>query len=415
MTNLDASHIHPIGSVGSTTEAYIRQKVLPATCAEPETSSAPEMASFAGRWLVVTELGDCIVDHVVGGCSEGIRKVHLKTVCALVASVFQFVIDIGNQTQTTGTMHALALSTFKILVFRLPGFSIAAVISKSANLETAVQYKAQEIAIAMRERIGEALTKVVGQLQSSNDAKMHSFTLESMLDKDEEQDKILLDPVSQGVAESVFQEKLSKSYGDLLRGVIGEPQGPGFRNVSQACVCDDCGRLLILLTHQDKYVVEHHKWDHGSKWLYSTAQKLCSLPSCNPAEDTILSAPSNYETHDVLTKVNGDSSGLLSLWFWEGEESGTTTPIVVGVAGPLRICIQLWKSETELLPTAGNPIVASSLLLKISLLESEEQPDVCLKLLGDLNTAMHSLSIALGIKRQKPTRFMQHASDPIPE
>merc|ERR550537_837729 len=122
--------------------------------------------------------------------------------------------------------------------------------SKSADFERAAQYKARQVGLALKDQIGEALTKVVGQLQSSNDAKMHSFTLESMLDNDEGQTKALLDVKSQGICESVFQEKLNKSYGDLLRDIFG---GTIHSNVSQACVCDDCGNLLTLLTKEDKY------------------------------------------------------------------------------------------------------------------------------------------------------------------
>eukprot|EP00746_Dinoflagellata_sp_MGD_P006191 gnl/MRDRNA2_/MRDRNA2_112055_c0_seq1.p1 gnl/MRDRNA2_/MRDRNA2_112055_c0~~gnl/MRDRNA2_/MRDRNA2_112055_c0_seq1.p1 ORF type:complete len:424 (+),score=72.28 gnl/MRDRNA2_/MRDRNA2_112055_c0_seq1:80-1351(+) len=407
MTKLDTSSILP--TADSSKEACIRQKVLPTVSIEPESNATSELAGkalFVGRWLVVTDLGDCIIDHVVSGCTEDIRKLPLKTLCALVASVFQFVVDISNvgsmerssarafeHSSTFGSMHALALSTFKVLVFRWSGFSIAAVVSKSAGFETAVQYKAREIGFALRERIGEALTQVAGQLQSNNDAKMHSFTLESMLDQDEDQNKTLLDPMSQGIAESMFQEKLSKSYCELLRSVVGEPQGPGFRNVSQACICDESGQLLTLLTKQDRYSKEHSNWEHGSKWMYATAQKLSIVPA--PAEESIFPDPSAYGTADVLSKLRPPTTDLLSLWLWE--ENGCTTPVVVGIAGPLRIFIQLWESETELLPTAGNSVVASSLSLKICLLESAEQRDVSLQLMHDLNTAVYDLSMSQGI------------------
>merc|ERR1719265_446076 len=194
-----------------------------------------------------------------------------------------------------GSMHALALSTFKVLVFRCSGFSVAAVLRKSSSLETAAQYKAQEIGIALKEKIGEALATVVKQLEAKNDVAMHSFTLESMLDSaGDGQNKVLLDPRSQSISEAVFQEKLSMSYGDMLRGVIGEPEDPNCRNVCQACVCDHRGRLLTLLRKADQYSGEHFTWDSGSKFLYSTAQKLTSLASSSPADDTIFSTESSY-------------------------------------------------------------------------------------------------------------------------
>lgn len=415
MTKLDAAHVLPI-QTDSTSEAYMRQKVLPVPCAEFGASTVPEAtskASFEGRWLVVTDLGDCIIDHVVSGCSEDIRKVHVKTVCALVASVSQFVVDICNQKQAIGSMHALALSTFKVLVFRCSGFSVAAVLRKSSSLETAAQYKAQEIGIALKEKIGEALATVVKQLEAKNDVAMHSFTLESMLDSaGDGQNKVLLDPGSQSISEAVFQEKLSMSYGDMLRGVIGEPQDPSCRNVCQACVCDHRGRLLTLLRKADQYSGEHFTWDSGSKFLYSTAQKLTSLASSSPAEDTIFSTESSYATGNVLSKLDADDQGLLSLWFWE--ENGSTTLIVVGIAGPLRICIQFEDSQTELLPTRGNPVLLSSLSLKISQILCEEQPLLSLRLLGDLSNILYSLSMALGNPRQKPTLFVQHAAAQLP-
>jgi hypothetical protein len=403
MTKLDTAHVLPV-QPDLTREACIRQKVLPAPSPEPETITAPEVtgkAVFEGRWLVITDLGDCIVDHVVSGCSEHIRKVPVKTLGALVASVSQFVVDISNQRHEKRTMHALALTTFQVLVFRCGGFSVAAVLSKSSNFGTAAQYKAHEIAIALNERVGEALTQVVEQLQSNNDDKMHSFTLESMLDSaDEDHINKLLDPRSQGISESVFQDKLNKSHGDMLRSIITEPSCPTSRNVCQACICDHRGHLLTLLTKEDTYLAEHSSWDHASKFLYSTAQKL----SCSSEEESIFSAASQYGTSDVLSKVDADGKGLLSLWLWEA-----TTPVVVGVAGPLRICIQLEDSHTGSLPTQGDVVVVSP-SLNIWQLLSEEQPALSLQLLGDLSNTLYTLSMALDSPREKPTLFVQHAT-----
>jgi len=408
MTKLDAAHVLPI-QADSNSEAYMRQKVLPVPSAESGTvPEAIGKASFEGRWLVVTDLGDCIIDHVVSGCSEDIRKVHLKTVCALVASISQFVVDISDQKQATGSMHTVALSTFKVLVFRSSGFSVAAVLRRSSSLETAAQYKAQEIGIALKEKIGEALTIVVKQFEANNNIAMHSFTLESMLEKEDGNNQVLLDPKSQGISESVFQEKLSTTYADMLRGVIGEAQGDKYRNVCQACVCDHRGYLLALLRKEDQFSGEHSTWDSGSKFLYSTAQKLTSSGSSCAAEDTVFSAESSYATGNVLSELDADDQGLLSYWCWE--ENGSTTPIVVGIAGPLRICVQLEDSQTELLPTRGNPVLLSSLSLKISQLRCEEQPLLSLQLLDDLLNILYSLSMALGILRKKPTLFGQRAT-----
>lgn len=326
--------------------------------------------------MILTTDGDCIIDHLTDNCGKDAAAMPRRTVCHLVASILQFVSTMVPQRDQSVAdmvqgMHRAAFSTFQILAFKSVLFMIVVIVERSAPLQAAVCYKAIELHHALSQRIEGAMRKVVDRLVEHNASCMNNFTLESMLDVNDDSipDIARLDQGSQDVVLSLFRDRLRESYGDSLRRVLERLVSTGAQ-VCQVCLCDEQMELLTMLVRSDSGLAECTEWSRAGKWVYSTAQKLCRRQSaCN--DELLFSNPSNY-AFEVARLFEKSSSGM-SLWRWQ--EGGQYAKVILSVVGPLRICMQMQDDVVQDREcSATSSLIVSCPSLKVFHLSSQDAP-----------------------------------------
>lgn len=189
-------------------------------------SSAPprrsvEYETFAGRWLLITGNGDCLLDELVDDCPLE-RQVPLGTLCSLAAAVLQFQasawesgtptslqsIDLGNL-----LIAACSSNDFSVVVLREHGGMAG---GQYASLCGSLQQKAEEVHRTIRTKLGDTLKTVLEKAAESCEGKMESYTAASVAGGCCESAG-LLDSSLAAAAQRVLRLALSQTFPAVLQ------------------------------------------------------------------------------------------------------------------------------------------------------------------------------------------------------
>lgn len=332
-------------------EITVRHRVLPPRSTEPTPAKRHVAAEgqghqcFAGRWLVVSEGGDCLLDYVTGTC-DVLLNMPLGASCSLVAAMLQFIMAVSPAEGASGepalvSTHAVMLGGLLLSICRAPGFSVVAanmtpeheLATSSCGpagdvapaLDAAFRYKAMEIHSGLSSAVGPALRNLAESSSRQREAQLNSYTLSSMLDSADggpgESIEHLMDLQSSSVARGVFASALSRTYSGLLRQVMMALRAQGSTLVETMCILDHQGQLLARI---DDPLVHRASELHGCDASATAAEPFTEPPDWRGAE---------------LLKVANDKAGVdskFTVWCW-GCGRLDFIAILGPSVGPLRV------------------------------------------------------------------------------
>ncbi|CAK0846052.1 unnamed protein product [Prorocentrum cordatum] len=173
----------------------VERRPLPAGPAAAGAPGASRRGPLAGRWVVVSEAGDCLVD-CPAEADAAEESLPLATLCPLAAAVLQFVAAAcaheGRQhAPTWPPTHAFAFSGLLLVACGADGFAVAAARTlpdadaespEYEMLEATLRYKALELHASLRGAAGGALRAAAAASGRAREAQLGAYSLGSMLE-----------------------------------------------------------------------------------------------------------------------------------------------------------------------------------------------------------------------------------------
>eukprot|EP00747_Dinoflagellata_sp_TGD_P167767 gnl/TRDRNA2_/TRDRNA2_192824_c0_seq1.p1 gnl/TRDRNA2_/TRDRNA2_192824_c0~~gnl/TRDRNA2_/TRDRNA2_192824_c0_seq1.p1 ORF type:complete len:502 (-),score=89.11 gnl/TRDRNA2_/TRDRNA2_192824_c0_seq1:122-1531(-) len=226
---------------------------------------------FAGRWLVMTAGGDCLLDHAVDAreTEEGISR---GMVCSIAAAILQFVQALcavepeesqDDSVVRTPALHTLAFSSFVIFACRCKPFSVVAVTSAPIAgekgplppTEASLRYKAREVWHALSAEVGSDLQEVAEASARRREHEMNTYTLSSMLQgaagEADQLGEDQLDARTAVVARAAISRALDTSHVGLLRAALALISEEDRLQVDSMCIFDDDFGILACIVRAD--------------------------------------------------------------------------------------------------------------------------------------------------------------------
>lgn len=277
--NLQAVHSQPKAAEAAVaTDFSVKHRALPPRCIAPTTTEHHRQnlvgRTFLGRWLLISEAGDCLLDYTAGTC-DALPDMPLGASCSLVAAILQFVMavqappaspSISSVAAGTST-HTVMLGGLLLSICRASGFSVVAATTAAGResteccvdmpdmlptISTAYRYKAMEIQRGLSAAVGPALQSLVESSASRKEDQVNSYTLSSMLDSAEcdagESIEHLMDPKTSALARDVLSSALRRTYRGLLEQALLLLRRHDNRPIESMCIFDTKLDLLARLT-----------------------------------------------------------------------------------------------------------------------------------------------------------------------
>lgn len=217
-----------------------------------ELPADDDVDPFTGRWLVLSDGGDCLADCSVGAC-DALRDLPLGKLCGLAAAILQFITGVcGNVQQEAANLgllpdssvHAMVLGGFRLSACRAPPLSVVAATPVQSGLlteaagghNTAIMCKVVEVHTALLSDLNPAMEEFAAAAEEHRKEKEEAYTLSSMLDSglDAPDDALAAAarcPKAATGTQAALNLRLQRPYSRLLSAafaVVGReaPHGP---------------------------------------------------------------------------------------------------------------------------------------------------------------------------------------------
>lgn len=308
----------------------------------PHPAESDSRSAFAGRWLVISTGGECLVDHPFEALDEELAF-PTSSLCSLVAAMLQFSAAASGSSASTVAdaspangkappvyppTQVFALSNALLVACRGEAFSLIALLSADKILqagEVAYRYKALEAFLALSFQLGADLSNLSAAADEKRKLQLDTYTLCSMLDSGGQGDEVQSSVARlQASSREILSTILRRSYGgllDLACASLGSYLRP---RVDAVLLFDAKGNLAAITT--------------GSK--AETGQ----LPGLTP----LLSWKCAELTHATMNQQGFAAQSLDAseprVWAWTSSlltAASHRIPLsVIGNSGPLRVALQ---------------------------------------------------------------------------
>lgn len=416
----------------------IKPRVFPprSHCKQQGGMSVSSRAPFAGRWLVITESGDCLLDCPVEACSVE-QDIPIKTLCSLAAAILQFIASAcgkqANECLSQTSTHTMVFSNFTLSAQRATDFSVIVVTAKLANdevcecngtgdnneagcntgsdclnsgkthpvarpTEAALRYKTIEVHHALSRQVGTVLRSVAKDVAQERQDQMDNYTLASMLDIDDGNPSLekRLGLKNAVLAQHTLELALRCSYANLMIEALAVLSEDVANQVESLCIFDDkmdlVARVARCYVHDSTRTTcpksegipnlgERHDW-RGAELLQAAARKL-TWPASDP--------------------IDGRHCGPgFSCWCWaQCGPISEHAPVAIlgGTFGPLCVGAQLC---TRLLTKIQHSLDAGPTEVVQLPLAGHASSSVILAVLQAVAEASHMVASVFGLTYQWP-------------
>lgn len=273
---------------------------------------------FAGRWLVISEGGDCLLDYS-HNASERLLNMPLAASCSLIAAMTQFVTAVGVGTSCeagSSSVHAVSLGDVHLCICRGSTFSVAAATQEQGSHVAAIRCKATEMHAALSAAVGEALLELCEVSTRQRQEQMNNYTLSSMLDSggDDASESMehLLDPKALLISRSIMTTTLSHRYDALLQDTLNLLADADRKLINSVCIFDDRIEIVVRVAE--------------------AVDGSCGFKECF-----------DWRGAELIRAAAADKSSVLSslsLWSWVRGQSRFTALLGQSL-GSVRVGIQL--------------------------------------------------------------------------
>lgn len=259
-------------------EIVVKHRALPPRCIAPATAEhqigslaeGSGRARFSGRWFIVSQGGDCLLDYAVAS-PDALMSMPLGASCSLIAAILQFILAASGSpaesecgSSVSVSTHAVVMAGLLVSICKAPGFSVVAADlalghdstvdgcgeapDVTPHIDAAWRYKAMEVQRLLSATVGPALHDLVEVSSRQREDQLNSYTLSSMLDSADggtgESIEHLMDPKTSALARGVFAAALGRTYSGLLEQALRILRQRGSRMVESMCIFDSSLELL---------------------------------------------------------------------------------------------------------------------------------------------------------------------------
>jgi len=388
----------------------VRRRILPPRRIAPLTAEGhvehfpkhPKIARFAGRWLVVSEGGDCLLEYA-SDANDALLSMPLGASCSLVAAILQFMMATSEPSPESAagpSTHAVMLGGLLLSICRASGFSVVAVTQAAAcdltgggcaqrgealpSAGTAILYKAMEIHCGLSTDVGASLLDLVKVSAQQRQDKLDNYTLSSMLDDPSgESIEHLMDARTSATAQGVFSAALQRTYSGLVEQALALLTELERTFVVSICIFDHRLDLLAHVTHTldqsnvtagSTFFTERYDWlgadlirvaadkqesDDSNQltfwcWVHGCRDTIAALgPSIGPLRVGVL-LRAEMGTEIPLGSSCGDTLGVMKLPLsWESYEGASWVTLEVSrvLAATLGVSFE-WPADISCTRTA---------------------------------------------------------------